>query len=144
MATWIPAVIGAMGYLSQGNAQREASRYNANVMAAQAKASSAEGYQTEAQQRQASREFLGKQSAAVGASGAGYGGSNALVMDQSAVNAELDALNIRYRSDLRGKGLLAQSVNEKRAGNSAADNSYLMAGAQLLRGNSAANYGLSS
>ena len=64
-------------------------------------------------------------------------------MDQSAVNAELDALNIRYRADLRGKGLLAQSQNVRNQGNTEALNGWLGAGAQLLKGNAANNYGLS-
>ena len=82
-------------------------------------------------------EFLGKESAAVGQAGIGYGGSAGRSLDQSAVGAELDALNTRYRGTLTRYGLDTQSGNEKTEGRSAFTSSLLMAGGQLLRARAA-------
>lgn len=86
-----------------------------------------ETFANEEIQRRQARQLLGQQAAAVAQAGTGYGGTTALVMDQSALNAELDALNIRYAGLSRAKSLRVEAKAARRQGN-------LMAGAYLLRG----------
>lgn len=66
-------------------------------------------------QRREGREFMARQAAAIGESGIGYGGSSAEVMQQSAIDAELDALNIRYQGELRRQGLKTQAKLARKA-----------------------------
>lgn len=77
---------------------------------------------------------MGRMTAAVGQAGAGYGGSAGRAVAQSAMNQELDALNIRYKSELQRwsfgtqAGLLRSEAGvEQRAG-------IMRAGAALLTG----------
>jgi hypothetical protein len=59
-------------------------------------------------------------------------------MEQSRTEAELDALNIRYESELQAKGLLNQASLSRFEGKQARKASYWQAGTSLL--NSAASY----
>lgn len=131
MATFIPMAAGAV---LQGVSAQNAANYNSWALTAQANALNAEGAQREAQQRRDAREFLGRQSAAMGESGAGYGGSNALSLEQSSVNAELDALNIRYGTQMKSMGLLMDAAEQKRQGSAAMLGGLLGAGGQILLG----------
>jgi len=135
MATFIPMAVGAV---VQGAQAQQAARYNAWAMTAQANATNAEGAQREAQQRRDAREFLGRQSAAIGESGAGYGGSSQLSLEQSSVNAELDALNIRYGKEMKSLGLSMDAAEQRRQGQAAMLSGLLGAGGTMLRGQ--ANY----
>lgn len=96
--------------LEQDQATQEANATQslANMQAIEAQASA----QEEAQRRQ-SGAYLGRQRAALGDSGTGSlgSGSNFDVARQSAVNAELDALNIRYAGQLRGAQYLQTAYN---------------------------------
>lgn len=69
------------------------------------------GAEEEAQRRDAAR-FLGTQRAAVGQSGIGFGGTAGQLLEDSAVQSELDALNIRYGGELQATDLLNQAGNE--------------------------------
>ena len=75
----------------------------------------------EAQRRQA-RQIIGTQAASMAQAG---GGGDAGLHKQSAINAELDALNIRYAGRARAAGLLADARRVTK------EAPYL-AGAQLL------------
>ncbi|OWT68092.1 MULTISPECIES: hypothetical protein [unclassified Achromobacter] len=93
---------------AQSTNQANATQQLANMQAVEAQASA----QEEAQRRQ-SGAYLGKQRAALGDSGTGSlgSGSNFDVARQSAVSAELDALNIRYGGELRGTQYLQSAYN---------------------------------
>lgn len=67
----------------------------------------------EDQQRRMNRIEAGKRAAWAAQSGLGLGGSNADVEDQSAVFAELDALNIRYEGELEARGLLNTAASQE-------------------------------
>jgi len=148
----IGAVVGAYSSYQQGQAQEanfkaqaNADKYNAAV-AEQSAAVKRQQYvaQEEAQRRQA-KQVLGEQRAALAQAGIGLSGSAADVYGQSAANAELDALNIRYTGELDARGLLAQGeqyrygarVNRMNAG-SARTGGYLNAASSLLSGASSA------
>jgi hypothetical protein len=62
--------------------------------------------QAEEQQRREARQLLGAGRAAVAQSGLAMTGSAADIMKQSATNAELDALNIRYAGTLERMSIL--------------------------------------
>lgn len=109
-------------------------RLNAELLRAQAREEQIAASRDEEAHRRASRIAIGRQVAATGESGIGYGGSAGLLIEQSAVLSELDALNIRYGGELRAKGLLAESAGMRRRAKSTG----LLAGAQLLTGFSSA------
>lgn len=129
-ATWIPTLMQAGATLSQG---RDARR-NAALLRDQARGEFNAAAREEEAQRRAARMAIGRQAAAQAEAGIGTSGSAGLLLEQSAVLAELDALNIRYGGELRGKGLLAESFNMRQRARSAG----LLAGAQLLTGASRA------
>jgi hypothetical protein len=109
-------VLQAFGTVSQGN-------QNEGIAKAQGKAASDQGFADEQAQRREGRQVMGRQAAAMAEAG---GGVDEGVVKQSAVAAELDALNIRYGGLLQRQGLKLSSKN----------NSKLLAGSQLLMGGS--------
>lgn len=129
MSSWvqyIAPVLNASGTLRQG---RDA-RMNARLLEDQARAARSAAARDEETQRREARIALGRQAAAVAEAGGGSGGSAGALLEQSAVFAELDALNIRYGGELRAKGLLAESMSMRQRARSAG----LLAGGQLLTG----------
>lgn len=117
--TWIAigtAVLGAGAAVYEGQvasanakAQANAEEYNAVVATNAARDANLQAGSREEAARRHARQILGKQRAAIAESGAGFGGTYAGVIDQSAANAELDALNARYQGDIESRGLLAQA-----------------------------------
>lgn len=122
-----------------------ANDYNALVTEGNARSAAEQASAREDMQRRNFRSLQGQAIAAAAQSGAGLDGSNADVLRQNAVNAELDALTIRYEGDQQTKGLMAQAglqrfyatQNRKNAGR-AMTAGYLNAGSALLQ--TAANY----
>lgn len=135
----LPWIITAAGALKQGSDQKSADSYNAKVMNTEGVIASTQGYEAEAQKRRDTAQVLGKMEAAAGQAGAGYGGSVGRVLGQSAVNAELDALNIRYKAALQKWAYTTQGANLVAEGKNAQTSSWLRAGSALLRGYSS-NY----
>lgn len=123
---YLAAAGSALGYVKQSQAQN----YNAQIAQGESRLSVDQANAQEGMVRRASREALGRQAAAFGAAGVGYGGSSETALDQSAINQELDALNTRYKGSITGYGYRVQSgidqANAKQYG--------LMAGAALLKG----------
>lgn len=108
--------VAAYGAYQQGQAaeatyksQAQAADYNATIQSQNATVARQQAAAREEAQRRRTRQILGEQRAAIGQAGIGLGGSAADVYGQSAANAELDALNIRYEGELDARGLLAQS-----------------------------------
>ena len=146
------AVFGAISSIQAGQAQAasyksqaQASEYNATIQAQNATVARQQANAREELQRRQARQVLGAQRAAIAQSGTGLSGSNADIYGQSAANAELDAMNIRYEGELDARGLLAQSELSKYDAKVAKMNAktakkggYLGAGSALLSG--ATNY----
>lgn len=142
------AAMSAYGAVKQGEAQKQmydaqaqADQYNATVAKNNAQVANDQANQKEQLQRRQFNEVQGKAFAGVAQSGTGFGGSNADVLRQNAVNGELDALNIRYQGQLQSNGLMAQSgldtYNAGQAvnnGNNALSAGYVSAGANLISG----------
>jgi hypothetical protein len=123
---YVAAGASAIGYVKQSNAET----FNSQVAQNESKLSVDQANAQEGQVRRSSREALGRQAAAFGAAGVGYGGSSETSLDQSAVNQELDALNTRYKGSITGYGYRVQAGQDQQA----AKQYGLMAGAALLKG----------
>jgi hypothetical protein len=141
--------VSLLGGLNSGNQQVDQSRQEAAVDNANAAQSVANMQAVEAQasarevaQRSQSAQYLGRQRAAMADSGTGAldTGSNYDVGYQSAVSAEMDALNTRYAGQLQGAQALQQANNFKYgadAATSRADSfgstNFITAGLQALQ-----------
>ncbi len=100
---------------------------DAKAVRKQARVAFAQGYADEEASRRASRYQLGEQAAALAQAGIGSGGTAELVVKDSALAAEMDALNYRYRGIQQGRALKSQAKAIRR-------NAFLAAGTQLLSG----------
>jgi hypothetical protein len=95
---------------AQLRSQQQAATYNAAIAAQNARMERQQaGAREEAQRRQAG-QVLGAQRAAFAQAGVGMGGTAADVMAQSLVNAELDALTLRYEGEMRARGMEIEST----------------------------------
>lgn len=136
MAGAIPFIqmgISAVQGKVQGNIDEAKGNFDAAQRKIEGQAAMDQATQQEAQQRQISREQLGKQAAAIGAAGIGYGGSSQGVMKQSAINEELDALNVRYRGAFTKYGYDVESDLAKWEGKVKKTNDYIMAAGEILK-----------
>jgi hypothetical protein len=97
----IPFIIAAGAKLAKGESEKKAAD-------AQARVAQAQGDADEQTQRRSARQLMGAQAAALAQNGGGWGGTNAGLIEQSAINAEMDALNIRYGAATRAFGLKQQ------------------------------------
>lgn len=135
------AALSAVGQYQQGRAAQNAANFNAAQMEREATIARQQGGAREEAQRRRAREVLGTMRASIGQAGIGWGGSAADIYDQSATNAELDALNIRYESDLQSMGLMNQAALTRYEGKMAKRAGTIGAVSSLLTG--AALYGAS-
>lgn len=92
--------MGAAGSISQGNANAAAANYNADIASQNAALTRAQGAENERKARVAARKQLGDMKASAGATGVSAD-SYFDVIGESAANAELDALNVRYDAESR-------------------------------------------
>lgn len=145
----VGAIAGAKAQSNQLKSQAYADEYNAQVLKGNAEVANAEANQREELLRRQFGQVQGEAIAGVAQSGTAMEGSNLDLLRQNAVNAEMDALTIRYEGQQKARGLMAQSVLERyqaRAGRAAARDTmsagFLNAGASLLSGGAKA-YGIS-
>lgn len=137
MAAAIPLiglVVSGVGAVASGVQKSEAAAANATSMNYEARTAASQGYEAEAAQRRKTGMILGSEIAAAGQSGTGYGGSTGRSVNQSALNMEKDALNIRYKAQLQKWGYQTQASNITAEGQQEATSDYLKAGGALLRG----------
>src|ERR1700690_188335 len=134
------AALLTYGALKQGQAARDAAIHNASVLAGEQSTATAQGAQAEDQVRRNSRLQLGKEIAAFGSAGVGYGGSSEEALRASSVNQEMDALNTRYKAQLAGYGYGVQAGFDRAEGQTQQNNSELMAGAKLLSNDAITSY----
>jgi len=128
------AATQAMAALFSGFSQRNEADTQASVLNQQADTVGKQTVQAENAQRRQARQFLSRQAAAIGESGTGYGGSSAKLREQSAIEAELEALNIRYSGQQRAQGLRTEAGFAKDRGGAALLGSGLAAGSAILSG----------
>ena len=113
------AGVGAYGAIQQAEAQAQASRNQAaaanyqsqlderNAKIAEMNAQSAREVANvkEEAQRRRFNALEGQAMASIAQSGTGFDGSNLAMIEQNAINNELDALTIRYEGEQQAKGL---------------------------------------
>jgi len=124
---WFTAAVAlgaaALGAVSQANAGKSAKRWAA-VGAAQERKLARE---RERVSRRESALALGRQRAIAAAQGTTMEGSPLMVLEDSAAEAELEALHIRQGGEARAGGLIKQGRAAQSAG-------YMQAGETLLTG----------
>ena len=128
----LAAAAAVGGTVYSGVEKSKADSYNAAVMANEQKAAVD---QSNAQANLVTRQgaqAVGRQRAAFGGAGVGYGGSSAIALDQSSVNAELDALNTKYRGAISGYGYGVESGILKQQASQQDTATTLLAGGQAL------------
>jgi hypothetical protein len=130
----VATAISAYGAYKQGQDAKSAAAANARTYGMEGQIAATQGYEQEAQLRRKTGMILGSEQAAVGQAGAGYGGSAGRSLKQSAMNAELDALNVRYKSQLQKWSYTTQAGNIAQEGVAAGTTGNIRAGAALLRG----------
>jgi hypothetical protein len=117
----VAAVISAVSAISQSEAQArqqesaaDAARYNANLANQEADATLQASSANEDAQRRKSAQQMGQQVAGMAENGIGLDSGTATdLTEQSAMNAELDALNIRYEGQSRARALKAGATLDK-------------------------------
>lgn len=142
MAMAIPLLM-AGGSVAQGISQKNADDQNAATYRQEGAVGAAQGYAAEATQRQRGSEIIDDKIAAAGQAGAGYGGSVGRSISQSALRAEQDDLNIRYKAGLQKWSYLTQARNLNNEGTDAEGAGFLRAGSALLQGSSRSYVGSS-
>lgn len=128
----LPLALAAGSALYQGYRAKQADQANAQTMQEEGASALAQGVAAESLQRRVGREALGRQIAAFGSAGVGYGGSSATALKQSAINEELDALTTRYRGAFTAYGYNAQAKILKQEGDEEATSGILLAGSRAL------------
>ena len=108
------AGLGMIQSIHQARNDAQDAEFNETVAGQNARLERQQGGVAEERQRREAAQLLGKQRAAMLQNGTGAGGSNLDVARQSAVEAELDALNIRYNSEVRAHGYDVQAQQYRR------------------------------
>lgn len=125
-------VIQAGGALRQGEARYQAAEFNARVAEDNARIAKLQSAEEERRLRVQSRKELGRARASISASGVQLEGSPLEVLQESAANAELDALAIRHRGDLTQQAFRREAAIERFRGQNARLNSRFQAAGLLL------------
>lgn len=131
------AVVGAGAAVASGDAQRKAMHTNADVLKQKADMASQQAATNEDAQRRRGALAIGRETSSA-AEGSGLGGTNADVIGQSATDAEVDALNIRYGGQVSNLSDTDQANFDDLSASSANSAGYLNAGAAAL--SSVGNY----
>lgn len=134
------AITSANAQAASQQSAANAADYNAEVARQKASVAFQQGNANEEAQRRQAAMVMGKQAAATAQSGVDLSSGSALdLYKQSATNAELDALNIRYGAQLQAQGFQQQgtldtlSAQQSRSNASSAMTAgYLNAGAAAL------------
>jgi hypothetical protein len=126
--------LAAAGSVAGGIQASQSDKYNAAVLGNEQKTAIDQGNAQANLVVRQGRQALGREAAAFGGAGVGYGGSSATSLDQTAVNSELDALNTKYKGVISGYGYGVQSGILNREANQTQNMSVLLAGGQALTG----------
>lgn len=136
---WAATSLNLAGALTSGLTGAQASEQNARTYRSEGAIATTQGAEQEAQERRGTAMTLGSMRAAAAQAGGGTDGSAGRAIGQSAMNAELDALNIRYKSQLQRWAYSAQAENLDKEATIQRTGGFLKAGAALLKGYSS-NY----
>lgn len=126
--------IKTIGAVRQGEAEGAAADYNAAVDEQNAQLALKQAGEQERRTRLISRKQIGKQRANIGSSGITLEGSALDALEESAANAELDALNVRYQGQLQAYAYRTRSQLYRYQGKNARTTGYLNAAGILVGG----------
>jgi hypothetical protein len=117
---WTGKAIEGTGTVMQGIAGYKAGKFNEKVARFNQGNSNADAVGLEQSVRDQARAAMGEQIASQGASGIELGtGSAADALHQSAINAQLDVLNLQRKAAIKSTGFDIQAASAKAAGKSA-------------------------
>jgi len=129
----VGGVVEGMGIIKEGDQARMAGEVDAFNLRQDAENQRLAGIQNEIAFRKQSYKQIGGMKADYGASGVSASESSAAdVLAESSRTAELDALNVRYESDMRSRDLVLRSERAKEMGYSAYSASRYRAAATML------------
>jgi hypothetical protein len=112
--------LSAFGSLYQGKAEAAAQEFNARVSENNAKMAEAQAAEEERRVRVGGAKAIGDMRANFGASGVVTSEGSALdVLEESAMNVELDALSVRYQGHAQALALKNEAFMARRAGKQA-------------------------
>ena len=126
------ALIGVVSSISSADQQRRAAHTNADIAQQKAKIAADQSNVNEDAQRRRAALVMGQTRAAIDQSGGGSSGTNADLAAQSATQAELDALNIRYEGKLGVLTNVQQANQYDTAANDATSAGYVNAASSVL------------
>lgn len=133
-ATVIGTGIQVASMIKQGNAQADAANFNADQAAKNAKLSIAQAAEDERSFRVIARKHIGDVRSAYGASGVTNEGSAQDVLEESAANAELDALKIRHGGLVKAAGFQTDATLSNMRSQYSREGGYWGGAAALLGG----------
>jgi len=139
----VSAGVGAIGAIQSAQANRDAANHNRDIANRNALISRQQG---EAQALQLKRDQMRRMGAAranVGASGVAAEGSALDVLEESAFNAEMDQMTLKYNTQLRMMGFGDQASQFSAEASNAMSAGYMKAGSALLTGASSI-YGMTA
>jgi len=123
-----------VGALQAGRSEKRAAEYNAAVDERNAKIVKAQTAADVERQRRAALRRAGSLRASFGSTGFAFEGSALDLMEDNAMEEELDILTIQYSGDLKARGLMDSAALSRQKGDEAVTASYWKAGTALLSG----------
>lgn len=134
IAMGVGSAFQAVGAFRQGEAEAMAGEYNAQVAEQNSEMSRIQGIEDERRQRIQGAKALGSTRAAYGASGVTLEGSPLDVLEESARNAEMDALTVRHQGEMRTAAYKQEAEMSRIRGATAKANSFWTGASSLLMG----------
>jgi hypothetical protein len=135
IAAVISAGVGAYSAISSGKAASDTAEYNAQVLAAEAKAAQEKAAADEAQQREEAESLKARQKALFLNSGVDIqSGTPLSVLGDQTADMELDALTIRAGGDAAAIKAKNQATLYRMSASQSTSASYWNAGSSLLSG----------
>jgi hypothetical protein len=134
---WVPialAAVAVVGAVAQARSARAAAKYNTAIAERNAVVSRQQAGVAETAQRQDSYRAMGRIRAGYSAAGVTPEGTPLDVLEDSAAEAELDALNIRYKGELSAIGYEGEAGLQRIRAKSALSTGVFNAGTALLAG----------
>lgn len=128
----ISGIAKAAGSVAEGNAARNAGEFNAQIAENNARLSRQQAAEDERVFRVSSRKELGSIRSGYAAGGITSEGSAQDVLEESAANAELDALKIKHGGEVRAKGFEADAELSRAKGEAAQTSATFSAAGSLL------------
>jgi hypothetical protein len=126
------AALGAATTVAQGAAANKTAKYQAEAMRQNAEIIRQRAAVEETKYRRQTEKLLGRQRALVANSGVSLEGSPLLAQEETAANAELDALTIRHSGDLDAAARLNEAMLTRLRGRDALLSGVRTAGQSLL------------